>query len=146
MSAFGGASDVALFWSRVTVTDGCWTHGGSRGSHGYPQATWEGRSNLAHRVSWMIANGSIPKGLFVCHRCNNKQCVRPDHLYAGTHKQNMDDMARAGHPRRKLSDEQVADIRARVETETQASLARKHGVSQGVIYLLMKGKTYRHVL
>lgn len=133
-----------LFWSRVTKTDGCWTHSGSLGSHGYPQATGFGRySEPAHRVSWLIHHGSIPAGLFVCHRCNNRLCVRPDHLYVGTHKQNMDDMARVGHPRRKLTEDNVREIRSSRDASTR--LAARMGVTQRVVWMVRQGLTYRHV-
>lgn len=137
---------VELFWRRVTKSDdadGCWTHSGSLGSHGYPQATgFKGRSEPAHRVSWYIHNGAAEDGLFVCHRCNNRMCVRPDHLYAGTHKQNMDDMARTGHPNRKL---RYADVQAaRASGLPQRVIADALGVSQKAVQLFMAGVTYRH--
>lgn len=133
------------FWMRVTKSDGCWTHSGSLGSHGYPQATsvtGKGWSEPAHRVSWMIHNGTIPDGLFVCHRCNNRLCVRPDHLYLGTHKQNMDDMARAGHPNRRLTNEDAEMIRQ--STDTQVSLAKRFGLHPRSIANIKRGITYRY--
>ncbi len=136
-----------LFWSRVTKSDdadGCWTHSGSRGSHGYPQATARtNRSLPAHRVSWAIHHGPITNGLWVLHRCNNKLCVRPDHLYLGTHRDNMDDLARAGHPNRKLTDEAVR--RVRVGGEPLRVLARAYGVDPKAIDNVRRGVTYRHV-
>lgn len=136
-----------LFWKRVTKSDdadGCWTHSGSLGSHGYPQATgFRGYSEPAHRVSWYIHNGAVEGGLFVCHRCNNRMCVRPDHLYAGTHKQNMDDMARAGHPNRKMTEETVRLVRT--SKAPMLTLARAIGVDPKTIDNVRRGVTYRHV-
>ena len=132
-----------LFWSRVTKGEGCWVHSGSFGSHGYPQATGHnGQSGPAHRLSWILHNGDIGEGLFVCHRCNNKLCVRPDHLYLGTHKQNMDDMAKAGHPNRLLTYEAVQAARSSGKPIRQ--LARELGVSQKAVQLFMRGVTYRY--
>ena len=139
-----------LFWNRFVKSnepDGCWVHHGSRGSHGYAQATWrnhlgEPRSETAHRVSWMIHHGAIPGGLWVLHRCNNKPCVRPDLLYLGTHKQNMDDVCRVGHPRRKLTGDHVRMIRN--SKASTRSLARDLGVSQRVVQHIRRGITYRY--
>lgn len=139
----GARNTENLFWSRVTKGEGCWVHSGSFGSHGYPQATGHnGQSGPAHRLSWLLHNGDIEKGLFVCHRCNNKLCVRPDHLYLGTHKQNMDDLARAGHPKRKLTYEAATAILN--STKTLIQLAKEFGVSQKAIWDIRKGLTYRY--
>lgn len=145
MSDEARASEVDRFLSRVTVADGCWEHSGSLGSHGYPQATdgTKGWSGTAHRIGWKLLVGPIPPGLFVCHKCNNRRCVRPSHLYVGTHKQNMDDMARAGHTQRKLTREMVLTIRA--SSETHLALARRFGVTPRVIWAVRRGRTYRHV-
>lgn len=127
------------FWSRVTIGDGCWNHSGSLSSSGYPQF----RNTLAHRASWEFANGPISKGVFICHKCNNKKCVRPDHLYAGTHKQNMDDVAKTmSHPKRKLTSCEVAEIRS--SSESQRTLARRYGVSQRSIWDVIRRNTYVH--
>ena len=134
-----------LFWQRVTFGDGCWEHRGSLGSHGYPQATGgpRGTSYPAHRVCWLLFVGEVPAGMFVCHRCNNRKCVRPDHLYVGTHKQNMDDMARAGHPNRALTEDQVRRIRS--TAEPAKSLASEMRVSPDTIRNVRRGAVYRHV-
>jgi hypothetical protein len=137
------ARAVERFWKRVTKTDACWTHGGSVASHGYPQATLRGRSQPAHRVSWMIHHGPIPAGTMVLHRCNNKLCVHPDHLYLGDHRQNMDDVCRAGHPSRKLTEADVGRVRS--SRDTNRALAESMGVNQRVIHQIRSGRTYRYV-
>ena len=82
-----GIDHVALFWQKVEKGEGCWEWQGclSRGTGGgYGSVTINRRTIPAHRASWAMANGSIPENLWVLHRCGNKKCVRPDHLYLGT--------------------------------------------------------------
>ena len=134
------ARQAATFDARLTRGEGCWTHSGSKGSHGYPQATWGKRSELAHRVAWMIANGPIPHGLFVCHHCDNKSCARIDHLYLGTHKDNMRDIRIRERGIRKVSREQAACIR--VDPRTLKAIAAEYGVSGRTVWNIKHGRTH----
>jgi hypothetical protein len=86
------------FWKYVVKTSGCWTWSGCVNEHGYGIIGGENsRDNvLAHRLSWMIHFGPIPDGLFVCHRCDNPPCVRPDHLFVGTNTDNIRDASAKG--------------------------------------------------
>ena len=95
------------FWAKVEKTDTCWIW---RGSHnevtGYGQIQIDKVPHLTHRTAYELTYGPIPDGKFVLHKppCRNRLCVRPDHLYLGTHQDNMDDMVRSithcpkGHP------------------------------------------------
>lgn len=125
------------FWARVTVGDGCWIHGGAIGSHGYPQFC----GGTAHRWSWALNVGPIPLGVFVLHSCNNKKCVRPDHLRLGSHQDNMDDIGRVGHPSRGVTRAEAEKIRA--SAEPQRNLAKKYGISQRAVFNIKSGKTYK---
>lgn len=88
------------FWSKVDRSGDCWTWTASRTRHGYGRiGLGHDRVETAHRVSWMLANGPIPEGVFVCHRCDNPPCVRPDHLFLGTALDNIRDMIAKGRGR-----------------------------------------------
>lgn len=89
------------FWYYVEKGDGCWTWTGARNQSGYGVFRGAGRKQVkAHRHSWEMANGPIPDGLLVCHRCDNPPCVNPEHLFLGTVQDNSDDMVAKGRQNR----------------------------------------------
>lgn len=96
--------DEAGFWSRLMHRDGCMVWSGSKNRHGYGTVRYKGRCLLVHQLSWILKNGPIPEGMCVCHSCDNPTCGKPDHLWLGTHKENMDDMTRKGRRSRKVTD------------------------------------------
>lgn len=96
------------FWAKVNKTDGCWLWTGSTRWFGHGALHVNGRRTLTHRYSWTLANGPIPDGQSVLHRCDTPACVRPDHLFLGTQTDNVADMvqknrqARGPKPRRRV--------------------------------------------
>lgn len=137
------------FWEKVDTADasGCWPWLASgvrdygRFAMGGVRAGTRRRMDLAHRVAWELCYGGIPAGLCVLHRCDNKPCVRPDHLFLGTYQDNSDDMCRKGrsnhrsvrgeeHPGVKLTRADVLAIRERLnDGEGAASIARSYPVT-----------------
>lgn len=91
----------------VEPNSGCWLWDGAATTLGYGLFYEAGKTVYAHRESWRRANGEIPTGMEVCHRCDVPLCVNPSHLFIGTHKENFRDMAgkgrgtksRLGYPR-----------------------------------------------
>lgn len=86
-------------WFSVSKSDDCWEWTGACFPNGYGHIVQGGKHLLTHRVSYELAFGAVPDGLCVLHRCDNRRCVRPDHLFLGTHQENMDDMRKKGRSR-----------------------------------------------
>jgi plasmid maintenance system antidote protein VapI len=145
------------FWKYVNKTDGCWLWTGSRTTGGYGQFGVGGRKGTpigTHRVAWALANGAIPDGLCVCHRCDNPPCVRPDHLFLGTLADNFDDMRAKGRNERgmahhyaKHTDEQVIEVRrAYADGQvSQAELVRRFGIASTTIGNIVHRRTWTHL-
>lgn len=139
------------FWSQVAKGEGCWEwQGAGAAGGGYGRITVDGRHQLAHRLSWTMANGPIPAGMFVCHKCDNPPCVRPDHLFLGTNAENTQDAVSKGrmhlgelHGMARLTEAQVVEIRRQRAAGVKGSvLADRYGVNRNTIYHIKKRRTW----
>lgn len=135
------------FWEKVKKGDGCWLWTSSRGPKGYGQLWNEGTFWRAHRVSWLLHYGEIPDGKWVLHHCDNPPCVRPDHLYLGTARENSADRERrqrhAHRAHRRLTWSQAEAIRdARKRGVPVKDLAEAYRVSEPTISQITHYRIY----
>lgn len=84
------------FWKRVNKTASCWEWQGARNKTGYGTVCFNYKTWRTHRYAWHITYGSIPVNLCVLHHCDNPPCVNPDHLWLGTHADNVRDRENKG--------------------------------------------------
>jgi hypothetical protein len=135
---------------------GCWNWIGSCYGKGYGHFGIRGKIYPAHRIAYIWYVGTVPNGLFVLHECDNPPCVNPDHLFLGTHQNNVDDKCSKGceshlygvqNSSCKLTNQQVQEIRQRYSTEfiTQTDLAREYRVSITTINWIVHNKTWKHL-
>jgi hypothetical protein len=75
-------------------TSGCWLWTGHKKPNGYGQITINYKTLSTHRLSYELFKGPIPEGMYICHSCDVKACINPDHLWTGTHQDNMNDMTK----------------------------------------------------
>ena len=143
------------FEKHVLRKDGCWDWKGKFEKLGYSKMSC--RSSLgarhAHRASYLIHIGEIPINLQVNHRCNNRKCSNPDHLYLGTQKQNIDDVINSDHQAKgskngnsKLKENQVVEIKKLIDKGVSSyKIGNIHGVTGACILNIKNGKTWKHV-
>lgn len=150
------ASIEDRFWPKVKTGAGCWEWQASIYPKGYGQFGIAGKPALAHRVSWFIAHGEWPTFL-VCHKCDNRKCVRPDHLFEGTHSDNIRDMDRKGRrpstikrtsemqPFVTITEEIVRNMRLDYAQggQSQIAIGRKYGVRKSMAHNILRGLSWK---
>ena len=133
---------------------GCWLWRGMLVDTGYGMVRFERKMYPAHRLAWKFFRGEIAPGLVVCHKCDVRACVNPDHLFVGTMMDNIRDMKEKGrsphgdtHSRSKLTAEKVSRIkRMLAEGRMRVSeIAREYGVTHATIDSIKRGQTWRQV-
>ena len=132
---------------------GCWVWMGSTQVRGYGEIISNNRKHLAHRASYEAFVGKIPKGMYVCHACDNVACVNPNHLFLGTQKQNLQDMANKGrstrgvkNPMAKLTEEQVKEIKQGFAVgKTDVELSMQFNISRSTIYGIRNRRLWSYI-
>ena len=131
------------FYDKLTPNGDCleWTAGCF--TDGYGQTKAWGKTWLTHRLALEL-EGVDTTGHMVLHSCDNKLCCNPNHLRTGTHQENMDDMTSKGRQRRKLTEQDVLEIRA-ITGITQRAIADHYGVSEALIGYIRRRKIWQHI-
>lgn len=157
--SYGSPDDI--FWAYVDQSGGpeaCWEWQRSVTAKGYGQLRANGKGTTAHRYAYVLVNGPISPGMVVCHRCGNRRCVNPHHLYAGTPKQNTRDAIDMGtfqypSPPRgsaqhhsRLSEAEVLDIYRRAhDGEALKHIARDYDITIAQVSQIKRGLSWGHI-
>lgn len=141
-----------VFFRHVKRTKACWEWTGCLSKKGYGWCCIIGLPQSAHRASWTIHNGKIPSGKHVLHKCDNRKCVRPSHLFIGTQVDNVADMDSKGrrasfvgtqNPRCKLTREQVIEIY--LSDRAGLDIAKQYRIAPQTVSAIKSGQNWSHV-
>jgi hypothetical protein len=139
------------FLSKVNVKNfeynECWPWLGAGKGNGYGFVSYQGRKYSAHRLSYILFRGDVPDGMDVCHKCDNRWCVNPRHLFIGSRAENVADMVAkgraAGGNRKHLKEWHVQEIRRRINAGVKTSeIAEMMGISITAINSIKRGASY----
>lgn len=141
---------------RVTKIDSCWLWNGVKNDRGYASAMWRGKNVHVHKLAYELLVGLVPSGMDVCHKCDVRTCVNPDHLFIATHLENIRDRDKKNrqakgeqNARSKLTEEQVREIRRKYKKGVYGygcrKLAKEYGITHPNIYEIIKGRHWSWV-
>jgi len=139
-------AELERFMSKVDTSGDCWEWTAFRLKIGYGRFGLHQKVEQAHRVSFEHFHRKLEPGECVCHACDNPGCVNPDHLWAGSQKDNVADMTRKGrYPHRqgmnnKIAVDQVEEIRA--DSRTQQEIAKSYGITQAQVSQIKLRKSW----
>ena len=160
--------NIELFRARIIKTKTCWFWSGLTRNRGYGATPYNGWTQAAHRVSWQIHRGPIPKGICVLHKCDNPPCVRPSHLWLGSVKDNNVDAKLKGrtargdkngthlHPERLqygeshhgsvLTEQKVKEIRQKAKLGViYDKLSEEYNIARSTISQVVRRQTWKNV-
>lgn len=132
------------FWKYVLKTKTCWLWQ-SAIVRGYGILRVGGKNVRAHRISYELHDGPIPEGMMVLHTCDNRRCVNPQHLYVGTHQENMQDRSdhdRCSRASAVITQEQADKIY--IDRRPSRTVAKEYGISKSTVNRILRGETYAH--
>ena len=142
-----------VFWDHIKEEEnGCWSFKGSLDK--YRDVYYNSKHYGAHRFSYILHYGKYEKGLCICHKCDNKGCVNPDHLFLGTQKDNMDDMWNKGRGNppinkgekngsSKLTEKEVIQIKENRKMKSVAELSILFSISKSTIRDIYSNRTWK---
>lgn len=143
------------FYEKILITDknGCMRWIAGKFPNGYGCFKLNGKSVGAHRLSYQIHKGDIPPEMCICHKCDNKWCVNPLHLFIGTINDNVQDKVKKGRSvfgskngRTKLTEKDVIEIRKEInEGIDQRIIAKKYKIGQTTVSHIKQNQTWRHI-
>ena len=158
------ASDADRLKAHVSVREdtGCWDWTASKTPLGYGQVRYKGTRELAHRASWMVFRGEIPKDAStygtqnVLHRCDNPSCINPDHLFLGDQSDNANDavsknrwgkrgLKGEAHGRAVVTYDMVREIRSMESLLSARQLGERFGLSKGAVLHILKRRTWKDI-
>ena len=155
---FPGAGDLEAFQrnilAKVDTSGDCWLWTGTVAWSGYGLFWLDGKMQSAHRVAWTLENGDVPSGVHVCHTCDVRHCVRPEHLWLGTHSDNMRDAVakgRARHPDNRgikcgTSELTEAEVRAiRSDPRTLKQIGAAYGIDWSHVGAIKRREKWAHL-
>lgn len=146
------------FWSKVDKSGDCWLWTGATWKNGYGAFHVNRRVTTAHRIAWELTNGPIPEGkghhgTCVCHTCDVRNCVRPDHLFLASQAENLQDCVRKGRTNRAVGEQngrtELCELDVwlirNIEGQTDQAISDFLDIPRSTINCIRNRRTWRHL-